>query len=246
MPRFQTVIKSARFVYSPYTANENPPGVDAGDFAFSLPPGEQMLGYPVAGPSEADEPGHRRFNFVWYRPANDDHLRELLTDTDGVTHAVSIPPDKIRPEVVAALRSDAERVLAPQFAEVVRKTDQPFIQTIQDLESNRMVLGLRSAVIGDAAFVARPHVGMGVTKAAGDAAALVDAIETHPDDLAKALARFEAERLPVGRAVVLRARQLGVYMQSQILSDEEQRFAERHRRPEAVMAETAIATNSAA
>ena len=31
-------------------------------FAFCLPPGEQMLGYPVAGANESLEPGRRRFN----------------------------------------------------------------------------------------------------------------------------------------------------------------------------------------
>ena len=153
-------------------------------FAFSLPHGEQMLGYPVAGADEAMERGRRRFNFVWYRPAAADGvLRDLLTDIDGVSQPLSIPPNKIRPEVTAALRRDAQNLLAPQFAEVVERTAQPFIQAIQDLESPRMVLGRRSVIIGDAAFVARPHVGMGVTKAAGDADALVKAITDHPNDL---------------------------------------------------------------
>ena len=44
-------------------------------FVFSLPEGEQMLGYPVAGRGEAMAPGHRRFNFVWYRPAAAGALR---------------------------------------------------------------------------------------------------------------------------------------------------------------------------
>jgi 2-polyprenyl-6-methoxyphenol hydroxylase-like FAD-dependent oxidoreductase len=34
----------------------------------------------------------------------------------------------------------------------------------------------RAAILGDAAFVARPHVGMGVTKAALDAESLADAL----------------------------------------------------------------------
>jgi 2-polyprenyl-6-methoxyphenol hydroxylase-like FAD-dependent oxidoreductase len=99
--------------------------------------------------------------------------------------------------------------------------------------------------LGDAAFVARPHVGMGVTKAAGDAAALVAAIAAHGGDLSQGLAMFEVERLGFGRAVVRRARQLGAYMQAQILTEEERDLAERHRRPGAVMAETAVATVSA-
>ena len=48
---------------------------------------------------------------------------------------------------------------------------QPFLQPIYDLDSPRMAFG-RVALLGDAAFVARPHVGMGVTKAGDDAMAL--------------------------------------------------------------------------
>ncbi len=211
-------------------------------FAFSLPPGEQMLGYPVAGAHEALERGQRRYNFVWYRPAPADGvLKDMLTDIDGVSHALSIPPHKIRPEVLAHMRADARALLAPQFAEVVERTQQPFIQAIQDLEAPNMRLSPRTVILGDAAFVARPHVGMGVTKAAGDAAALVAAITRPGADLSEALDAFARDRGQFGAAVVTRARQLGAYMQAQLLTDEERAMAERHRHPEAIMAETAVA-----
>lgn len=211
-------------------------------FAFSLPPGEQMLGYPVAGANDEIEAGQRRFNFVWYRPADADHdLPALLTDVDGVRHDLSIPPGKIRSEAIAAMRHDAERSLAPQFAEVVRATAQPFIQAILDLETPSMIMGARTVILGDAAFVARPHVGMGVTKAAEDAAALADALQTHPSDLAQALVAFDAGRTKAGAAIVRRARHLGAYMQAQIATSEERRLAERHRTPHAIMSETAVA-----
>lgn len=211
-------------------------------FAFSLPPGEQMLGYPVAGANEQMEAGRRRYNFVWYRPADaDQRLPDLLTDVDGARHELSIPPTRIRPEVIAAMRGDAEQLLAPQFAEVVRQTSQPFIQAILDLEAPRMACGARTVILGDAAFVARPHVGMGVTKAALDAAALADALRAHPTDLRAALAKFESSRLPFGAAVVRRARQLGAYMQAQVATSEERAMAEQYRTPEAVMTETAVA-----
>lgn len=211
-------------------------------FAFSLPPGEQMLGYPVAGANEEMEAGRRRYNFVWYRPADaDQRLPELLTDVDGVPHELSIPPTRIRPEIIGAMRRDAEQLLAPQFAEVVRRTSQPFIQAILDLEVPRMACGARSVILGDAAFVARPHVGMGVTKAALDAAALADALRAHPTDLRAALVKFESSRLPFGAAVVRRARHLGAYMQAQVATAEERAMAEQYRTPEAVMTETAVA-----
>lgn len=215
-------------------------------FAFSLPPGEQMLGYPVAGENEAMDKGRRRFNFVWYRQvAAGSALRDLLTDTDGVAHDLSIPPNKIRTGVVAALRRAAAETLSPQFAEVVERTPQPFIQVIQDLATPRMMLGPRTVVIGDAAFVARPHVGMGVTKAASDASALAEALAEHAE-IPAALAAFDARRQPYGAAVVRRARQLGAYMQAEFATDEDRIAAERHRQPEAIMSETAVNTGIAA
>ena len=164
------------------------------DFAFCLPPGEQMLGYPVAGPGNDLRPGHRSYNWVWYRPAGEDaDLPRLLTDRDGRTHSISIPPPLIAPAVIAEMRAHAEEVLAPQFREVVRLTEQPFLQPIYDLEATQMAFG-RVALVGDAAFVARPHVGAGVAKAAQDASALVRALRSGGDTEA-ALRRFEAERL---------------------------------------------------
>jgi 2-polyprenyl-6-methoxyphenol hydroxylase-like FAD-dependent oxidoreductase len=208
-------------------------------FAFCLPPGQQMLGYPVAGPDNDLRPGHRSYNWVWYRPAAEDtDLPRLLTDKNGHTHSLSIPPPLIAPAVIREMRNEAETVLAPQFAELVRLTEQPFLQPIYDLEATRMAFG-RIALVGDAAFVARPHVGAGVSKAAEDAFALVGALERHPD-IKAALRAFEAERLPVNRRIIQRARHLGAYLQTRFRTDEERRLAERHRTPEAVMAETAV------
>src|SRR5262245_7804983 len=38
---------------------------------FCLPPGEQFLGYPVAGPDNDLRPQHRSWNIVWYRPVEE-------------------------------------------------------------------------------------------------------------------------------------------------------------------------------
>ena len=113
-------------------------------FGFCLPPGEQMLGYPVAGEDNDLRPGHRRYNFVWYRPADEAAgLPRLLTDAAGHTHALSIPPPLIRAEIVAEMRAAAERILAPQFAAIVRATPQPFLQPIYDIASPRLAFPAR-------------------------------------------------------------------------------------------------------
>src|ERR1700687_1433901 len=89
--------------------------------SFTLPPGEQLLGYPVAGPDNDLRPGHRRYNVVWYRPADEKtKLQWLLTDESGTTHAISIPTPLIRRDAIAEMRADAERLLGPQFRPIVR------------------------------------------------------------------------------------------------------------------------------
>ena len=210
-----------------------------GVFGFCLPEGEQMLGYLVAGEDNDLRPGYRRYNFVWYRPADERvTLPNLLTDESGHTHAVSIPPPLIRPEIITDMRARAEAILAPQFAAIVRATAQPFLQPIYDLEAPCLTTG-RIALVGDSGFVVRPHVGAGVTKAAEDALALADALDAEADQ-SRALLRYDSERLPAGRRMVQRGRHLGAYMQAQISTAEERDAADRHRTPEAVMAETAL------
>ncbi len=204
---------------------------------FCLPPGEQCLGYPVAGPDNELRVGQRRYNVVWYRPAQEGtELRWLLIDDSGVAHSISIPQPLIRRDPIAAMRAAAERLLAPQFREIVRLIDEPMLQPIYDLESPRLALG-RVAIVGDAAFVARPHVAAGVSKAADDAAALAEALDG--DDVEAALRRFETQRLPENKKIIERARHLGAYLQATQTAEERTRSA-RHGIPEAVLAETAV------
>ncbi|AQY67395.1 FAD binding domain-containing protein [Pseudomonas veronii] len=207
-------------------------------FAFCLPPHEQILGYPVAGHSNSTLVGERRYNFVWYRTSGDDDLKDLLRDESGKQFEGGIPPALIRRDVLDNMYKSAETLLAPQFAEVVKKAAQPLFQPIYDLEVPKMNFG-RVALLGDAAFVARPHCGMGVTKAAGDALAIVDALARHAT-VEEALADYSERRCRFGASIVQHARHLGAYMQAQLKSEEERDMAELYRTPEAVMRETAV------
>ena len=181
-------------------------------FGFCVPPDEQIIGYPVAGSDNDTSRGHRAYNFVWYRPATGDELQAVLTDADGVHYPQGIPPNKVAWQQLAHVRAEARRLLAPQFAEILEKTPQPFLQPIFDLVSDTISVG-RVALMGDAAFVARPHIGMGVAKASEDAVALADAIRVHGAN-AQALAVYAQSRLPAGRSAVQRARWLGSYVKS--------------------------------
>ena len=208
-------------------------------FGLGLPRGEQMIGYPVAGAGNQTQRGARRYNFVWYRPADEAvGLRRLMTDDEGQHHAGGIAPNKISAREIAAMRQAGRALLAPQFAEVLEKTAQPFLQPIYDVFSERIAFG-RVALMGDASFVARPHVGMGVTKAGEDALALVAAIARHGATPA-ALQDYETQRLAAGQAVVERSRRLGAYMQAQGGSAAERGAAESRRDAFTVLSETAI------
>jgi 2-polyprenyl-6-methoxyphenol hydroxylase-like FAD-dependent oxidoreductase len=204
-------------------------------FAFCLPEREHMLGYPVAGFTNSTRPGKRCYNFVWYRPVDEaDGLPRLCTDVKGRRHDMSTPPPLICGEILSEMRRAADELLSPQFAEVVRCSHQPFFQAIFDLESPRINFG-RVALLGDAAFVARPHCGMGVTKAAGDAMALADALRSPWGGVPAALERYDERRRSFGAAVVAHGRELGAWLQG-IETPE----AKRHHTPKAVMSEIAV------
>jgi 2-polyprenyl-6-methoxyphenol hydroxylase-like FAD-dependent oxidoreductase len=179
------------------------------DYLFCVPEGSLALCYAVPARDGDMRDGHRDYNFAWYRPINEAGLAELCTDTNGKRHGTSIPPPLIRPEVVADFRRSARAELASPMADVATRAEQPFFQAIYDLASPRLVFG-RVALLGDAAFVARPHVGAGVTKAALDAVCLATAIAGHSDDLDAALARYGSERQRFGDWIVGRGRDLGV------------------------------------
>ena len=181
-------------------------------YTMFVPAREMMIAYLQPGADDDHRPGRRRMNWLWYHPVRAAALPDLCTDASGRHHGAAIPPPLIRPEVIAAFRAEARAILPPQFIALVEATSAPFFQPIFDLESPHVVAG-RVALLGDAAFVARPHVGAGVTKAALNAAWLTDALAATPDDIDAALAAYERQTCAFGAAIVARARYLGAYLE---------------------------------
>lgn len=175
-------------------------------FTFYLSPGIHVLGYLVPGPHGETEKGQRRYNWVWYRPVSADDLPRTFTGRDGRRFEYSLPRGELSTERKAALYDDAFALLPPQLALAVRSEETPSIQGIFDYEAEQ-IASHHLALIGDAAFVARPHTAMGVSKAASDAMALRDALR-QTDDLSAALLRYQRARLPVGKATVAYGRRL--------------------------------------
>jgi 2-polyprenyl-6-methoxyphenol hydroxylase-like FAD-dependent oxidoreductase len=181
---------------------------------FGFPDGELMLSLPMPGPRGGPYRGQRRCHFVWFRPVPEDALGGLCTDSTGRSHGVTIPPPLIRQELILALKRDADALLAPQLAALVHATERVLLQPIYDLDSPCIAFG-RVALLGDAAFVARPHVATGVMKAAIDAQSLTDALNASGGNVLAALAHYDAERQPYGAWLVARGRHVGGYFKSQ-------------------------------
>ena len=178
-------------------------------FGFFIPNGTQIIGYPIAGPGNDLRPGNLRYNFVWYAEASQETLDDMLTDTDGVRHEVSIPPPAIRQGVIDAMYADARARLPAPFNEILAVSERPFFTPIYDHHCPVMAQG-RVALAGDAACVARPHVGMGVTKAAQDALALAEELSVGTPEAA--LARYSGRRVGPALLAHLTARRLGGYV----------------------------------
>ncbi|HEY0691529.1 MAG TPA: FAD-dependent monooxygenase, partial [Kribbella sp.] len=141
------------------------------------------------------------------------HLTDLLTDRNGFIAELTVPPGSVHSRHIEQLHSAADVELPAPLTELVRRTAEPFIQVIVDLDVSRMAFG-RSCLIGDAAFALRPHIGVGTAKAADDAwqlgTALVGVTARYVPDRLKA---WEIQQLPIARRALQRARAAGRSLQ---------------------------------
>jgi 2,6-dihydroxypyridine 3-monooxygenase len=180
---------------------------------YHLLPDSHVLIYPI--PVMDQELGLIRpfINWLWYRNVpKGPHLDSLMTDKDGIVREVSLSAGSVQGQHVNTLRENAASMLPSPLVEIVQKTAQPFIQMVFDCEVPHMAFG-RVCLIGDAAFVARPHVAAGTAKAAEDAWQLGEAVKKAGGDVVAALKRWEPNQLRLGRAVIHRAREAGRRLQ---------------------------------
>ena len=165
--------------------------------------------YPIPGPSGEIAIGDRLMNYVYYQnvPAGDP-LTAITTDIDGNTGAFSVPKGRVQSHWIAEMKEHATQSLAPAAAELVTSTDEPYIQVIFDVRVPTMTVG-RVAVIGDAAFVARPHAAAGSAKVADDAWTLHDAFLQDNADIPEVLKAWQVDRLDLGNQLIDRVSLMG-------------------------------------
>jgi 2,6-dihydroxypyridine 3-monooxygenase len=165
--------------------------------------------YPIPGPKGEIETGHRLMNYVYYQnvEAGAD-LEDITTDIDGHRGPVSVPQGRVQERFITAMKEHANATLAPAAAELVTKTAEPYIQVIYDVRVPRMHQE-RIAILGDAAFIGRPHAAAGTAKAADDAWSLYEAFMSHTGEIPEVLAEWEKGRLAVGNNLVDRVSMMG-------------------------------------
>jgi 2-polyprenyl-6-methoxyphenol hydroxylase-like FAD-dependent oxidoreductase len=193
-------------------------------FTFYLPPRQEVITYPIAGFNNDLRPGHRRYNFIWYRVADADKLHEMNVDENGVQHEFSVPPPLVRRDLKAQMLADAREIMPEVMLDCVTKIPQPFITPIYDFTAPAIVFG-RVAMVGDAAANARPHMGFGMAKAGTDAQALAKHLRDH-DDIDTALKAYNAERQPIGNIIVNHSRKLGTHLGVNLRTAEDRRMHE--------------------
>ena len=176
---------------------------------YVLVPNSHILVYPIPGSDNRVDRGHRSWNFVWYRNFDRGAMfDELMTDRDGYPHSASLRPGRVQDRHVRELKEVAGATLPHEVAAVVTGTEHPFIQAVMDVESPAMAVG-RVCILGDAAFVARPHAAAGTAKAAENAWTLAEAIASASGELPAALQSWSTHQTALGSSLVARSRHMG-------------------------------------
>ena len=180
----------------------------ADHFTFQQMPRSHILCYLIPGAEGQIDPGAQRLNWVWYWNVPEPKLAELMTGRDGAVRDFSVPPGQVRPELVERQDAIAEALFCPPFLALWRATQEPFIQPILDLSVPRMRQGW-VAMIGDAAFVPRPHTAASTSKAVANARTLGASLKRYQLDIDAALQDWEPAQLNSGRLLELQGNALG-------------------------------------
>ena len=167
-----------------------------------------------AGARRRSAAGKRDYNIVWYRPTDAAALADLNTDASGRRHE-QIPPPLIRPDVIAAVKADARALLAPSIADIFVRAEQPIFQPIHDFASPQLVFG-RIALLGDAAFVARPACRRRRHQGGARCHVPCRCARRQHDSIDAALADYNRVRQRAGNWAVSRSREFGACVSAEV------------------------------
>ncbi len=166
-------------------------------FTFYQGRNSHILCYLIPGESGELAEGKRRLNWVWYWNIPENELRSALTDKTGVFRDYSVPQGAVPEEFIEKQRIIAKDFLPEAFQHLFDCTKEPFIQPIYDLSVLQMAFG-RVCLIGDAAFVPRPHTAASTSKAANNAMTLAQAISNYETDVVSTLKKWQLSQIELG------------------------------------------------
>ena len=184
---------------------------------------QQVIGYPISGFNNDLRPGHRRYNFIWYRVGD-------APDAQGDVRRRERPPARILGAAAAHPqgpdRADARRGRehhAARLLDCLRNIEQPFFTPIYDFSAPRIVFG-RVALVGDAGSSTRARIWASASpRPAATRRRSRDALRDH-DDIDTALAAYNAARQPIGESIVLHGRKLGTHLGVDLKTEEDRRM----------------------
>lgn len=166
-------------------------------FNFYQGRNSHILCYLIPGENGKLSKGQRRLNWVWYWNIPESELRSALTDKTGVFRDYSVPQGTVPIELIEKQRIIAQDFLPEAFQHLFECTKEPFIQPIYDLSVPQMAFG-RICLIGDAAFVPRPHTASSTSKAASNAMTLAESIRNSKTDVISTLKNWQTSQLELG------------------------------------------------
>jgi len=176
-------------------------------FVFYQGTDQLILAYFIPGPEGSTTPGERRLNWVWYDRLDSVDRSAIFTDTMGTERRFTVPPGKLRDPIRTDQLERAMETLPPVFQTVVTETPEMFVQAIYDLSVPEMVVD-RVCLLGDSAFVARPHTAAGTAKAVSDAVTLAETLSQH-ESLEAAFSSWKQTRGAYGAQLVSRGKRMG-------------------------------------
>ena len=153
-------------------------------------------------------------NWVLYENLTDHQITYYLTDKDNRKQQGSIPPGMLSQKQIHHLNLLAKHSFPTELADAIYKTKNPFIQAVYDLATPKYCEN-RIALIGDAAYVLRPHVASGAVKALQDALALFEAV-SQGDDIYHSLEAWNNAQIDKAKSLFELGRLIGKQMVTEV------------------------------
>jgi len=121
-------------------------------------------------------PEDSQFIWVWYDKLDQDsqEFQSTFTDNSGKKHSTTIPRGKMDPKVWAKRQSSGAALSVP-FAELIKKTTDPFVSAIRESTTPQPVAhDGKLLLVGDAFSLFRPHTGSSTNQTARQALELAE------------------------------------------------------------------------